>query len=175
MQYCKKCVIPETSETNKFDNNGVCSVCRQIELKQNKNWTKKKDELVKIINNYRNKNQYDCIVPFSGGKDSTFTLWYLVTQMKLKVLAVRYDHNFLRDKLNKNVERTLSKLSVDFISYKSNFEIVKKIMKESLIRRGDFCWHCHVGISAFPINTACEKKNSFTILWRTFRRIFILL
>ena len=83
---------------------------------------------------------------------------YIVKKLGLKVLAVRYDHNFLRKTLNKNVEKTISKLSVDFINYKSNFELVKKIMKESLIRRGDFCWHCHVGISAYPINTACEKN-----------------
>ena len=30
-------------------------------------------------------------------------------------------------------------------------------MLESLIR-GDFCWHCHVGIAAFPINVAIEKN-----------------
>ena len=31
-------------------------------------------------------------------------------------------------------------------------------MLESLIRRGDFCWHCHVGIAAYPVNVAIEKK-----------------
>ena len=42
--------------------------------------------------------------------------------------------------------------------FKPSFEIVKEMMIESLKRRGDFCWHCHVGISAFSINTAIEKK-----------------
>jgi len=158
MEYCKKCVIPQTAETNRFDDQGICSVCRQIEVKDGLDWVKREKNLKEVIKKYKNQNDYDCIVPFSGGKDSTFTLWYLVKILGLKVLAVRYDHNFLRNTLNHNVEKTLTKLSVDFISYKSNFKLIRKIMKESLIRRGDFCWHCHVGICAFPINTACEKN-----------------
>lgn len=57
-----------------------------------------------------------------------------------------------------NTERVVNKLGVDFINFKPDFSIVKKMMIESLIRRGDFCWHCHVGVSAFPINTAIQRK-----------------
>mgnify|MGYP001316518914 CR=1 FL=1 len=80
------------------------------------------------------------------------------TQKKVKPLVVRFDHNFYRENHESNVQKTISKLGVDFINYKSNFDIVKKTMLESLIRRGDFCWHCHVGVSALPINVAIEKK-----------------
>ncbi len=158
MKYCNTCLIPETAETNKYDDNGVCSVCNQIEQKDKINWIEREKELDRIINDHKNKYDYDCIVPFSGGKDSTFTLWYLTVIKGLRTLAVRFDHNFLRPNLQKNVEKTLAKLGVDFLNYKSNFKLVQKIMLESLKRRGDFCWHCHVGISAYPINTAIEKK-----------------
>ena len=73
---------------------------------------------------------------------------------------VRFDHNFYRENHELNVQKTISKLGVDFINYKSNFDIVKKTMLESLIRRGDFCWHCHVGVSALPINIAIEKNSA---------------
>ena len=88
-------------------------------------------------------------MPFSGGKDSTFALWYLVKIKELKPLAVRFDHNFLRKQVLENTEKTLNKLGVGIYEFKPSFEIVKEMMIESLIRRGDFCWHCHVGISAF--------------------------
>ena len=52
----------------------------------------------------------------------------------------------------------MSLLGVDFINCKPDFEIIKKTMLESFSRRGDFCWHCHVGIAAFPINMAIEKN-----------------
>ena len=158
MKICSSCVIPETSETLIFDKANKCSVCTQIKEKKVINWKQKEESLDLLIDQYRGKYEYDCIVPFSGGKDSTFTLWYLVTQKKLKPLVVRFDHNFYRKNHELNVQKVVTKLGVDFINYKTNFEIVKKTMMESLIRRGDFCWHCHVGVSALPINIAIEKK-----------------
>jgi len=158
MKICTKCVIPETAETNKFGSNGVCSVCVQIEDKGKINWTEKKRELDELISKYKNQGQYDCIIPFSGGKDSVFALYYLVKNYNIKPLVVRFDHQFLRSKVIQNTEKVISKLGVDFINIKTNFEIIKKTMIESLIRRGDFCWHCHVGIAALPIRVAIEKK-----------------
>ena len=158
MKICSNCVMPETSETLIFDKDKKCSVCTQIKQKKAINWKQREESLDLLIDQYRGKYEYDCIVPFSGGKDSTFTLWYLVTQKKLKPLVIRFDHNFYRKNHELNVQKVVSKLGVDFINYKTNFEIVKKTMMESLIRRGDFCWHCHVGVSALPINIAIEKK-----------------
>ena len=158
MKICSNCVMPETSETLIFDKDKKCSVCTQIKQKEAINWKQREESLDLLIDQYRGKYEYDCIVPFSGGKDSTFTLWYLVTQKKLKPLVIRFDHNFYRKNHELNVQKVVSKLGVDFINYKTNFEIVKKTMMESLIRRGDFCWHCHVGVSALPINIAIEKK-----------------
>lgn len=158
MKICTKCVIPETAETNKFSSNGVCSVCVQIEDKGKINWIEKKRELDELISKYKNQGQYDCIIPFSGGKDSVFALYYLVKNYNIKPLVVRFDHQFLRSKVIQNTEKVIGKLGVDFINVKTNFEIIKKTMIESLIRRGDFCWHCHVGIAALPIRLAIEKK-----------------
>ena len=158
MKYCSKCVTPETAETHDFNSKNICSVCNQIEDKNKIDWNERQNDLDRLISIYKDKYDYDCIVPFSGGKDSVFALWYLVKQKKLKPLVLRFDHNFLRKTVQLNTEKALNKLGVDFINFKPNFSIVKKMMIESLIRRGDFCWHCHVGITAFPINTAIQKN-----------------
>ena len=155
---CSKCLMPETSETLVYDRNSVCSVCNQIEFKKKIDWPEREKDFDNLLKNYKGFYEYDCLVPFSGGKDSTFALWYLVKVKKLKVLAVRFDHNFLRKQVLDNTEKVLKKLGVSIYQFKPSFEIVKEMMVESLKRRGDFCWHCHVGISAFPINTAIEKK-----------------
>ena len=79
MKFCTNCVIPETAESHKFDNKNVCSVCNQISTKNEKiDWNARGKSLDKLIGQFKNKNNYDCIVPFSGGKDSVFALWYLV-------------------------------------------------------------------------------------------------
>lgn len=159
MKFCTNCVIPETAESHSFDKNDKCSVCNQIEIKREKiNWEERNKDFNFLIKKYKGKQVYDCIVPFSGGKDSVFALWHVVKIRKLNPLVVRFDHNFLRDQVIKNTEKVIKKLGVDFINFKPNFEVVKKLMLESLYRRGDFCWHCHVGIAAFPVKIAIEKK-----------------
>ena len=62
-------------------------------------WTKNKAALDALISEHRGNCVYDCIVPFSGGKDSTWTLYYLVKEYKIKPLVVRFDHGFLRPNL----------------------------------------------------------------------------
>ena len=97
MKSCSKCVMPETAETLSFDSAGVCTVCRQVEFKtDNIDWEPRKAEFAAIVDEVRGKHDYYCIVPFSGGKDSTYTLWYLIKELKLKPLVVRFDHGFMR-------------------------------------------------------------------------------
>ena len=111
--------MPDTAETLTFDDNGICSVCNQIKNKQEIDWVLRSRDLDKLLKKYKSKkDKYDCIVPFSGGKDSTFALWYLVTQKKVNPLVVRFDHNFLRPTVQKNTQKTLAKLKVDFIDFK---------------------------------------------------------
>ena len=149
---CTKCVMPETSESLAFGQDGSCSVCRQIDFKkENIDWDARKKELHEIVEQHRGQYDYDCIVPFSGGKDSTFTLWYLVKELNLKCLVVRFDHLFMRPIVEENADKTFKKLGVDVIRFSPNWKVVRKLMYESLVRRGDFCWHCHTGIFSYPM------------------------
>lgn len=165
MQRCTKCVIPETHETISFDHCGVCNVCRHIEYKDEKiDWIQRAGEFEALINQYRGKGQYDCIVPFSGGKDSTYTLYAIIRQFNLKPLVISFDHGFYRPTLLANVERTLRHLGCDYLKFRANIKIVKKLMVEALIRKGDFCWHCHTGIFAYPMQIAVKFKIPL-IIW----------
>src|SRR5436309_3212234 len=93
MKRCTKCLVPETVDTITFDDEGVCSVCRQVEYKKEKiDWMQRRQQLDQIVAEHRDKGLYDCIVPYSGGKDSVFQLWYVVKELKLKPLVVRYNH-----------------------------------------------------------------------------------
>lgn len=157
MKKCIKCGLPETYETIEFDSNGVCNICNQKDYKDTKiDWESRKQKLDELVEQYRGKYDYDCIVPFSGGKDSTFTLWYLVKEYNLKPLVVQFNHGFMRPTLKENNERTFKKLGVDTISFTPNWRLVKRLMLESLIRKGDFCWHCHTGIFAYPMHLALK-------------------
>jgi N-acetyl sugar amidotransferase len=165
MKICTKCVLPETYETIEFNPVGTCNVCTQQEYKQEKiDWASREKDLDQLIEKYRGKHEYDCIVPFSGGKDSTYTLYYLVKKYKLKPLVVMFDHGFMRPGLLKNNERTFKKLGVDVLRFTPNWKVVKRLMLESLVRKGDFCWHCHTGIFSYPMHVAL-KYNTPLIFW----------
>lgn len=152
---CVRCGLPETYETIEFDDTGVCNICRQKEFKDSQiDWTERKAQLDALIAEHRGKYAYDCIVPFSGGKDSTFTLLYLVKEYGLKLLVVQFDHGFMRPGLLRNNERTFRSLGVEVMKFTPNWKVVKRVMLEALIRKGDFCWHCHTGIFAYPMHVA---------------------
>lgn len=159
LRRCTKCILPETHETITFDEKGVCNVCNQHEYKQTRiDWKKKEGELLRLLDQYRGKGQYDCLVPFSGGKDSTFTLYILIKKYKLKPLVVSFDHGFYRPRTLENNTRTFRKLGVDFLKFTPDWAVVRKTMLESLRRKGDFCWHCHTGIFAYPMQVAVKYK-----------------
>ena len=164
LRLCSRCVTPETHETIFFDQEGVCNVCRQQEYKQEKiDWVAREKELHTLLDSYRGQGDYDCIVPFSGGKDSTYTLYALVREYGMKPLVVSFDHGFYRPTVQEGKLRTYRRLGLDVLQFTPNWHIVKKLMLESLKRKGDFCWHCHTGIFAYPMQVSVKYKIPLVI------------
>jgi N-acetyl sugar amidotransferase len=165
LKRCSRCLLPETYETIEFDVEGVCNLCRGAEFKKaDIDWDERKKLLDRLIAKHRGKGDYDCIVPYSGGKDSTFQLYYLMKEYGLKPLVVRFNHGFMRSTLEDNNQRTLKKLGVDVLEFTPNWQIVKRVMLESFKRKTDFCWHCHSGIYTYPLRIAV-KFNVPLLFW----------
>lgn len=159
LKRCIKCDLPETYETIEFDDKGVCNICRGSEHKNKAiDWNERKHLLDRLIEKHRGIADYDCIVPFSGGKDSTFQLYYLMKEYNLKPLVVRFNHGFMRSIIDENNQKTFKKLGVDVIEFTPNWHIVKRLMLESFKRKSDFCWHCHTGIYSYPLRVALLYK-----------------
>ncbi|HEY9584305.1 MAG TPA: N-acetyl sugar amidotransferase [Candidatus Paceibacterota bacterium] len=158
LRRCTRCVLPETHESIVFDEEGVCNICRNFKVKEDIDWKKKGEELEALIKEARGKGAYDCIVPFSGGKDSTFTLWYIVKKLKLKPLVVSFDHGFYRPRTIENNEKTQRALGVDFLKFRSDWKVVRLLMNEALKRKGDFDWHAHAGSFAYPMQIAVKHQ-----------------
>lgn len=165
LERCTRCVLPITWETINFDDEGVCNICRNWEAKdQDVDWAAREAQLLEIFAEVKAEGrEYDCIVPFSGGKDSTYTLWALVKRFGLRPLVVSFDHGFYRPRMVENRTRTFRRLGVDVITFTPNWRVVRKLMLESLIRKGDFCWHCHAGVFAYPMQIAVKHKIPLVI------------
>ena len=92
MKYCKKCLFPDTKPELTFDGNGVCDACRNAEEKEKIDWSARREQLKKILERYRteNKNNYHCIIPISGGKDSHFQTYVIKKEFGLNPLLVNF-------------------------------------------------------------------------------------
>ena len=148
--------MPETSEGLNFDEFGICRGCRSSEHKMHIDWVKREGQLRKILDDFRGKNgdNYDCMVPISGGKDSAFQLHALVKVYKMKPLAVTFSHNWFTETGKFNLMNILEKLDVDHLMFTPNRGLVNKVARKSLSAIGDSCWHCHAGVGTFPLKAA---------------------
>ncbi|MBU0516568.1 MAG: N-acetyl sugar amidotransferase [Proteobacteria bacterium] len=156
LRYCVRCCMPETNEGMQFDEMGICLACRAAEEKQHINWVERGNRLRGILERYRSKDgsNYDCLVPISGGKDSSFQLHVIVKVFGLKPLAVTFSHNWFSPTGRYNLENILEKLNVDHFMFTPNRDLVNRIARRSLELIGDACWTCHSGVGAFPLQVA---------------------
>ena len=157
---CVRCGYPETSENIDFDELGLCKACRSSEQKMKISWDVREKNLQKILNEYKNlsADNYDCIVPISGGKDSAYQLYLLTEVYGLTPLAVTFSHNWFTETGRYNLQNILEKTNVDHLEFTPKRGLVNKLARESLFKIGDACWHCHTGVEAFPLNIACKFK-----------------
>lgn len=160
VHYCKRCCIPATNEGVSFDEMGICTACRSSEQKIHIDWIKREKQLKEILDHHKEKSgdNYDCLVPISGGKDSTFQLYVLTQIYKMKPLACTFSHNWFSETGKYNLENSLEQFGVDHIMFTPNRNIVNKLARASLQKIGDSCWHCHSGVGAFPLQVAVKFK-----------------
>jgi hypothetical protein len=139
-----------------FDELGVCTPCRSSEEKMHINWKDRQSELIKILNKFKNKNYYDCILPISGGKDSTFQAYVLDRVYKVNSLAVTHGTNWMSLTGRYNLENCINKFNLDHLLFLPNRKTINKVARKSPELIGDACWHCHIGSQTFPMQTAVK-------------------
>jgi len=165
MKYCKKCLYPDTKPQIIFDEQGICSACINHNKKENINWNEKKQEFVNILEKYRSKNKtnYDCIIPVSGGKDSHYQTYVIKKEFGLNPLVINFHPHDQTDLGKENLEN-LKKIGVDCIEFSPNPEIYLKLARFGLKELGDFQWPEHLGIFTVPVQMAV-KFNIPLIIW----------
>jgi len=112
LKRCTKCILPETMPFIKFDEDGVCNYCHNYKPR---NIPKPKEELFELVEPYRRKEGPDCIVPFSGGRDSSYALHLIVNELKMTPIAYTYDWGMVTDLGRRNISRMCAKLGVENI------------------------------------------------------------
>lgn len=109
---CTRCILPQTMPFIKFDADGVCNYCRHYRPRNN---PRAKEELFDLVEPYRRDGGTDCIVPFSGGRDSCYALHLIVNELKMKPVTYTYDWGMVTDLGRRNISRMCAELGVENI------------------------------------------------------------
>jgi N-acetyl sugar amidotransferase len=160
MQRCSRCILPETYPDIKFDQNGVCHKCHEQEEKYlHRDLAKIEKELLNIFDwAKKQKKRYDVIVPFSGGKDSSYTIYLCSKKYGLKVLAVNFNNGLRTPEALTNIDNIIKKTNAGYLCYGPPWETMKKLYREFLLQTGQFCFPCDMGIWA-TIHRIAEQYN----------------
>lgn len=111
---CNRCVLPASTPGINFDENSICNYC----VTYQKMKFQGEEKLKEILNRFRSKKKkYDCMIGLSGGRDSTYTLWKLINDYKMKVLAINYNNPFTSEQASKNIQKASEILDVDIIKW----------------------------------------------------------
>ncbi len=156
LRYCLRCLLPDTKPDLYFDDEGVCHACRNYENRKNVDWKTRREELQQILERTRSKNgtTWDCIVPVSGGKDSTFQTLKML-ELGMNPLCVTATTCDLSEIGRANIEN-IKKLGVDYLEFTTNPVIRKKINRIALNQVGDISWPEHVSIFTIPVRMAVQ-------------------
>lgn len=161
---CTRCVLPETCPKIEFDENGVCNACHNFEKRwgrfgQPENSRSRKTELNKIFDSCRKKGRpYDCLVPVSGGMDSTYVLYICKKVYNLRVFAMNFDNGFQSEFAKENLKNAVEKLDIDFVSYKPSWALQRRLYALFFRKTGEFCTPCNIGIRSLSYKFAKELK-----------------
>jgi N-acetyl sugar amidotransferase len=141
-----------------MDEEGVCSACRYYEHRPATDWDARQREFMELVGRYRSKDgsNYDCMVPVSGGKDSTYQVLTLL-KLGLKPLCVMATTCQLSDIGRRNIEN-LKSLGVDCVEYSTNPNVRRKLNRIGLLKVGDISWPEHVSIFTVPVRIAVHFR-----------------
>ncbi|HUS51051.1 MAG TPA: hypothetical protein VMZ91_12860 [Candidatus Paceibacterota bacterium] len=151
LKRCTRCILPETMPFIEFDDKGVCNYCRsykKIELKD-------KSILEEIIRKHRNTSDKrpDCLVAFSGGRDSSYGLHYIKKVLKMNPIAYSYDWGMITDLGRRNQARLCGELGIEHIIVSGDIR-----RKREYIRKNVLAWLKKPDLGMVPLFMAGDKQ-----------------
>lgn len=160
---CNNCILPENYNGISFNEKGICNYCISFFDRKERKYLGEealRNSIEQFLKNKRNRNKdYDCMLGFSGGRDSTYLLYYLVKKLNLRVLAYHVDNGFIPEQTKLNVKNAVEILNVKLIIDKHDYlekcvrhHILSWIHKPSLAMIETFCIGCRYGYMKKPIS-----------------------
>jgi N-acetyl sugar amidotransferase len=167
MEYCSRCLYTKNHPLNIYiDEEGICSGCRVHEEKDLLNWKERGEKLKMILEGYKNSsgNNYDCIIPVSGARDSYYIVHTIKHVYGMNPLLVTYNKQYNTAIGVRNLANLRIQFDCDIMTLTVNPETVKKITKATMRKMGSIYWHCLAGQTVYPVQMAVKFKIPL-IIW----------
>ncbi len=150
LRRCTRCLLPETFPFIEFDDAGTCNYCHNYKTK---NKSGSIEQLKELVEPYRSiDGKPDCIVPFSGGRDSTYSLHIVKKVLGLHPIAFTYDWGMVTDLARRNIARVCGKLGVENIIVSADIR-----WKRENIRKNVSAWLKNPKLGMIPLFMAGDK------------------
>ncbi|MEY8203532.1 MAG: N-acetyl sugar amidotransferase [Bermanella sp.] len=167
IKVCSRCLYTENHPLGLYiDDEGLCSGCKVHEEKDTLNWAEREQKLKSILGEYKNKNlnNYDCIIPVSGARDSYFIVHKIKHEYGMNPLLVTYNAQYNTERGIRNLAYLRTHFDCDIFTLTVNPQSVKKITRATLRRLGSLYWHVLAGQTVFPVQVAVRLKIPL-IIW----------
>lgn len=155
MRYCRKCILPDTRPKLVIGADGICNACAGHSEKRTIDWAAREKDFLALVREAKAKNRpYDCLVPVSGGKDSTYQVAKCL-EHGLKILAVTW-RTPGRTRIGQENLDNLIRLGVDHIDFSVSPEVERKFTYKALVRTGSTGVPMHFGLYIIPLRFAVD-------------------
>ena len=158
IKFCNECIMPNSRPRIVFNEKGICNACLHSKKKEKINWNERKLEFLELANKIKfdtkkNNRLYDCVVPWSGGKDSTSIAIKLKFEFGLNPLLVTFSPLIVNECGNNN-RNELSKMGFDSVFLMPNQKVSKQLSKRFFLERGNPKVAWDAGVNAGPVQIA---------------------
>jgi amino acid adenylation domain-containing protein len=162
--YCAKCGLPSNYPGVSFDAAGVCNTCIEFDAYRDRalSYFRTMPELRELFERAKAESagDYDCLMLYSGGKDSTYAL-HQVVGMGLRVLAFTLDNGYISERAKENIRKVVDTLHVDHVFGTTPF--MRDIFAESLRKNNNVCNGCFKTIYTLAMNIAHRKNIKYIV------------
>ncbi|MDE7264087.1 MAG: hypothetical protein K2N64_05455 [Anaeroplasmataceae bacterium] len=171
-QTCKRCINDKTVKHIAFDKNGVCNFCNSYDRIADKLENRQYLERLFLSKLKNHTHTYDVALGFSGGKDSTYVLYQLVHDYKLKVIAYTLDNGFLSEEAKTKINQLVKELGVEHEYVTCDMEILKEMYKVMVQKYLSPCIACSFLGYAVMLNYATKVDAAIGIHGRSRAQMF---
>lgn len=154
--------MPETRDNIYLFPDGVCSACKSFELSQRIDFVEKERDLVEILVHARARGQHDCIIPVSGGKDSTYQV-NKILDLGFRPLCIVILPG-LRTTIGKENLRNLREMGVDLFEIEVEESVWRPIAKQAFLQTGSMLWF-EIFCIFFRTIKEAEERGIPLIFW----------